>query len=229
MRTLEQLKQDIEAEARREPFPIDEPVYHDAGKDPLVPVLCAGTLTARVCSVGRDLGRDEVIAGEPQIGAAGRQVRRGVVAAVTGKVPDCKDRDLDAALESILLTNLVPYKPPGNKAYARAVRERFRPFLLELLVAPWQGDRVLTLGTEAYDWFAPYLPAGASAAFWEREDRYEAEIEATLRLTLPGETEERSKRIVLCPLPHPSPLNQRWYARFPDLLAARLRAAGLSA
>ena len=30
------------------------------------------------------------------------------------------------------------------------------------------------------------------------------------------------KPIVLAPLPHPSPLNQRWYAQFPELLAGRL-------
>ncbi len=29
------------------------------------------------------------------------------------------------------------------------------------------------------------------------------------------------------PLPHPSPLNQRWYKQFPDLLARRLESAGL--
>lgn len=221
MRTLAQLDAAIEAEARRAPFPIDEEVYRASGKDPFVPVFHGGTPAARVCSIGRDLGKDEVAAGEPQIGAAGRQVRRGVIEAVTGKPIGRKEKDLREALGFVLLTNLVPYKPPGNKAYPRAVRERFRPFLLELLVNHWRGDRVLTLGTEAFDWFAPYLPEGAQEVFWKREDRYEAEIEAVL--TYQGAT----KRIVLCPLPHPSPLNQRWYAKFPDLLAGRLRAAGL--
>jgi uracil-DNA glycosylase len=227
MRTLGELVAAVEAEARREPFPIDEPVYAAAGKDPLGPVLYAGARDAPICSVGRDLGRDEVAAGEPQVGAAGRQVRAGVVRAVTGSDPAKSDRRLEAALDHVLLTNLVPYKPPGNKAYARAVRERFRPFLLELLVVHWRGERVVTLGTEAFDWFAPYLPEGEAEAFWAREDRYEAELDVTLRCTPPGESRAHSRRVLLGPLPHPSPLNQRWYARFPALLAARLRAAGL--
>ncbi len=227
MRTLEQLREAIEAEARRAPFPVDEEVYRASGKDPFVPVFYGGSPSARVCSIGRDLGRDEVAAGEPQIGAAGRQVRRGVIEAATGRQVDRKERDLAEALKFVFLTNLVPYKPPGNKAYPRVVRERFRPFLLELLITQWRGDRVLTLGTEAFDWFSPYLPEGEGAALWEREDRYEAELEATLTVLPPGEKVARTKRVILCPLPHPSPLNQRWYARFPDLLAGRLRAAGL--
>jgi uracil-DNA glycosylase len=228
MRTLADLLAAVEAEARRAPFPIDEPVYAAAGKDPLAPVLCAGSLDAPLCSVGRDLGRDEVVAGEPQVGAAGRQVRGGVVRVVTGKDAAKSDRRLELALDHILLTNLVPYKPPGNKAYPRGVRERFRPFLLELLVDHWRGERVVTLGTEAFEWFAPYLPEGAGEAFWARGDRYEAEIAATLRFTPPGEAGERTRRVIVCPLPHPSPLNQRWYALFPELLARRLEAAGLS-
>ena len=34
------------------------------------------------------------------------------------------------------------------------------------------------------------------------------------------------KPLTIAPLPHPSPLNQRWYPLFPGLLAARLAAAG---
>ena len=75
MRTVESLIAEVEREARRAEFPIDTPVYERAGRDPLVPILYAGSLAAPVCSVGRDLGKDEVAAGEPQIGAAGRLVR----------------------------------------------------------------------------------------------------------------------------------------------------------
>ena len=86
-------------------------------------------------------------------------------------------------LGGVLLTNTVPFKPPGNKAYSSAVKERFRPFLAELLVQHWQGDRVITLGTEAFQWFAPYeTEPGAFDAFWKREDRYEAEIPCTIEL-----------------------------------------------
>ena len=85
-------------------------------------------------------------------------------------------------LDRALLTNTVPYKPPGNKAYAGSVKERFRPFVAELLAVHWTGgDRVITLGTEAFQWFAPYAAdPDAFAEFWRREDRYESEIGVTI-------------------------------------------------
>ena len=115
----------------------------------------------------------------------------------------------------------MPYKPPGNKAYPGRVKERFRPLILELLVDHWKGDRVLTLGTEAFQWFASYAKPGAAEEFWKREDRYEAELACTLE----HETDRgpQRKSIRLGPLPHPSPLNQRWYAQFPALLEMRLK------
>jgi uracil-DNA glycosylase len=222
MRSIEQLLEAVEREARRAPFPVDEPVYRRVGRDPLVPILFAGSLEAPLCSVGRDLGKDEVAAGEPQIGAAGRLVRAGVYRAMNGgQEPPAADRRLEPALSRVLLTNTVPYKPPGNKAYSAAVRERFRPFLAELLTLHWEGDRVLSLGTEAFRWFEPYAEPGAADAFWRRDDRYEAELPC--ELVVETQRGPRRKAIRLAPLPHPSPLNQRWYAKFPELLAGRLR------
>jgi uracil-DNA glycosylase len=220
MRTVEALLADVEREARRAPFPIDEPAYQRVGKDPLRPILLAGSLEAPICSVGRDLGKDEVAAGEPQIGAAGRLVRAGVYRAVKGTDPPTSDRGLETALAYVLLTNLVPYKPPGNKAYSASIRERFRPFLAELLAVHWKGTKVLSLGTEAFRWFEPYTERGAADAFWAREDRYEAELPC--ELVVETDRGPIRKAITLAPLPHPSPLNQRWYARFPELLARRL-------
>jgi uracil-DNA glycosylase len=222
MRDLDRLIEAISHEAQRADFPIDVPVYERAGRDPKRPVLCAGTLDAPLCVFARDLGKDEVAQGEPLIGAAGRLVREGIVAAWTGSPPPMTDRRLETALEHALLTNTVPYKPPGNKAYAEAVKERFRPYLAELLTALWQGDRVISLGTEAFNWFARYAEPGAAAAFWRREDRYEAELPCVLVAEHDGR--EVRKPITLGPLPHPSPLNQRWYKQFPDLLARRLAA-----
>ncbi len=92
MRTTDDLLNAVEGEARRAEFPIDTPVYERSGRDPMVPVLFAGSLTAPVCSVGRDLGKDEVAAGQPQIGAAGRQVRAGVYRAAGLGEPSKADR-----------------------------------------------------------------------------------------------------------------------------------------
>ncbi len=215
MATLDRLIADVRAEAARAPFPVDTPVYEKAGKDPLDPVLCAGTLNAPVCIFARDLGRDEVAAGQPLVGAGGKLVRQGLLRAAR-LAPDPADPRLEAALGLALLTNTVPYKPPGNKAYPEAVKARFRPFLARLLVDHWAGDRVICLGTEAFQWFASYAEPGAAAAFWARPDRYEAELPCVVR------SGDRTKTIRLAPLPHPSPLNQRWYGLFPSLLDARL-------
>ncbi|MEW4567687.1 uracil-DNA glycosylase family protein [Tautonia sp. JC769] len=221
MRSVDDLLEAIAREARRAEFPIDEPVYAASKKDPTWPVLFAGSRSARVCSFGRDLGRDEVKWGQPQVGAGGRLVRREVVRVFAGEAAD-DDPRLEAALEHILLSNTVPYKPPGNKAYSSAVKERFRPFVAEFLAAHWSGDRLLCLGTEAFKWFTPYVGAERIDEFWGRDDRYEAELPC--ELVVETEAGTLRKSIVLGPLPHPSPLNQRWYAKFPELLRQRLHA-----
>ena len=219
-RSVDDLIAATRAEAAAEPFPVDLPVYERAGRDPTEPVLYAGNLDARVCVMGRDLGKDEVAAGQPLIGAGGRLVRMGLLRAAR-KTPRTDDRALEAALDLAMLTNTVPFKPPGNKAYSEAVKARFRPMVAALLVEHWQGDRILTLGNEAFEWFAPYAEPGAAEALWAREDRYTLDLPVVLRS---GEVE---KAATLCPLPHPSPLNQRYYGLFPGMLGARLAAAHL--
>jgi uracil-DNA glycosylase len=221
MRTIEDLIKAVHREAIRADFPVDTPVYDRASNDPKWPILYAGSLDAPVCAFARDLGKDEVAAGEPLVGAGGRLVRAGVYRARHGDEPPKSDRQLESTLADVLLTNTVPYKPPGNKAYTGTVKERFRPFLAELLAVHWKGDHVITLGTEAFQWFAPYADSVAMDEFWSRDDRYESDFDCVL--TGPGLP---SKPLTLMPLPHPSPLNQTWYKRFPDLLDRRLKTLG---
>jgi uracil-DNA glycosylase len=216
------------AAARREAdlsdFPIDEPVYRRAGRDPKDPILFAGSLVAPVCFVGRDLGKDEVAAGQPLIGAAGRLVRLGVLAArgdPTGLEPQPQSQSpLQEALRYVVLTNTVPYKPPGNKAYAESIRRRFRPFLERLLGDYWRGHHVITLGTEAFQWFEPYADANEFA----RRGKSDARFETSFQCQLPchGSSHSGNKKVMVFPLPHPSPLNRRWYDKFPSMLADRL-------
>jgi uracil-DNA glycosylase len=111
----------------------------------------------------------------------------------------------------------------GNKAWSMAVKKRFQPLVADLLLNAWQGQDVITLGREAFFWFAinqPREQKQALEAFWAREDRFTTHIEVQLG---DGST-ERSLR--LHPLPHPSPLNAIWYKRFPALLQARLHQLG---
>jgi uracil-DNA glycosylase len=214
----------VREEADRAAFPIDEPVYRRSGRDPKDPILFAGTLEASLCIVGRDLGKDEVSAGQPLIGAAGRLVRAGIIKAfesreaaenaVPGQPP------LLEALKHAVLTNTVPYKPPGNKAYAEGVRRRFRPMLERLLTQYWKGDQVITLGSESFQWFEPYLDASELNTFGGSDRRFEAIFHC--RLPAAGGPGTKEKAVLVYPLPHPSPLNRRWYSRFPEMLAGRL-------
>lgn len=223
MRTMDELIDDVRREAEREEFPVEKEIYERAKRNPAVPILFAGSLTAPICVLGRDLGKDEVASGEPLIGAGGRLVRVGIYEAWHGEPPPKSDRRVEAALGHSLLTNTVPYKPPGNKAYSSAVKERFRPYVAELLAAHWKGKRVLTLGTEAFQWFAPYADPDAVESLWGSEDRYESELSCVLTAT--RGSSRVTKELTICPLPHPSPLNARWYKRFPELLAKRLAQA----
>ncbi len=220
MSRIENLIEQIQTEAKREEFPIDFPIYKIAKKEAYAPILYAGNLQRGLCIFGRDLGRDEVIEGQPLIGASGTLVREGFYEVWQGAKPRTK-QDLLKVNEQILLTNTVPYKPPGNKAYSTDVKERFRPFLEQLLVLHWQGDTIITLGTEAFKWFAPYGKRGEVNQFYLRDDRFTAALEVTLR-AMDEEGREHQKPVTLLPLPHPSPLNQQYYHLFPGMLKQRL-------
>jgi uracil-DNA glycosylase len=214
----------VRREADAADFPIDEPVYRRAGRDPKDPILFAGSLEAPVCFVGRDLGKDEVAAGQPLIGAAGRLVRTGLLEA-WGEGNDTEPQPtsgppLQDALQYALLTNTVPYKPPGNKAYAESIRRRFRPFLEGLLTHHWKGHHLITLGTEAFQWFEPYADSAEFSARGKTEARFESAFHCRLPFDRVGQ--HHNKEITVFPLPHPSPLNQRWYGKFPGMLAERL-------
>jgi len=88
-------------------------------------------------------------------------------------------------------------------------------------VEHWHGTQLITLGREAFLWFGIDQPKEERArleAFWKSEDRFDSSIEVTL------ETEEGTRKtLTLYPLPHPSPLNQTWYTRFPGLLESRVK------
>lgn len=220
---MEQLKDfllEIREEAQREEFPIDREVYEVNGMDPLDPIPCFGNLASPLCFFARDLGKDEVKARQPLYGSAGRLVRQGIHRALE-KEQTSDLAKLQKAADKVLLSNTVPYKPPGNKAYSMGVKKRFRPFLERLLTQHWQGSYIITLGNEAFKWFTPYAPKGVVNDYFKQEDRYESELKITLTALSPsGEAYE--KKVFLAPLPHPSPLNQKYYALFPDMLDQRL-------
>lgn len=225
MATLEELTALIEAEARKGEISLDTDVYAEAKKDPNKPILFGGQLDAQVAFFARDLGRHEVLQGEPLIGDAGQRVRKAVYRYLFDTAPPAKDARLAAAVEHVLLTNTVPYKPVGNKAYPTSVKERLRPYVAQLLVCHFKGSHIITMGTEAFDWFKPYAERKEFDAFWKQPDKFESEFVCTLKAECDGQTVE--KTVTLAPLPHPSPLNQMWLERFPGLLDKRLSESPL--
>lgn len=212
------LRARIQAEAARGDMPIDTEVYATAGRPPTDPVvLGSGSLDARVGFFGRDPGRHEVLHGEPFIGAGGR-VLRDVLhdRTIGGPAPDVEAAR--RAGQHLFWANTVPFKPVGNKAWSMKVKRRFSGLIAELLVDHWKGDQLLLLGNVALDWFrieAPHEKARL-ATFGKRPERYTESLLITLR----------GKPITLHPLPHPSPLNARWFRKVPDLLRARLDSLG---
>jgi len=210
---LAALARDVEREARRAPFDVCRETYAAAKRDPCVPILSVGSTSARWCCVGRELGREEVHAGEPLVGMGGRRLRRALHETLVGPAPKT-ERAFRAALDHVLLANLVPFRPVDNEAYDRATVERFRPFLERLLADAWTGDVVLSLGETATKWFAPYAKNDAVFALWSDAD-------ARFRDTV--DVEIRGRRLVLAPLPHPSPLSP-FKKDFASLVARRLRS-----
>lgn len=211
---LAALARDVEREARRAPFDVCRDTYREAGRDPAVPVLTAGSLTAPLCAFGRELGRDEVLRGEPLVGASGRRLRRTLHETLIGPAPR-DERTFAAVLGRVLLANLVPYRPVDNEAYDRATVDRFRPFAERLLGDLWTGGTVLALGQDATLWFAPYAADGAVAALW-------ADAGARFRDTLPVTI--RGRHLTLAPVPHPSPLSP-FKAEFASIVTRRVTAA----
>ena len=221
MSDIDNLITQVQQEAQREEFPLDIPVYNSADIEPTKPILYAGNLQSPLCFFGRDLGKDEVHARQPLIGASGTMVRQGFYYAVhKQKAPTRQDLD-NTIIERVLLTNTVPYKPPGNKAYLMKVKNRFRPFLEQLFVLHWQGDQVITLGTEAFKWFSPYAAKGELDSFYRSSDRFEQQL--TVHISAKDSSGmSQTKALTLLPLPHPSPLNQKYYGAFPKMLQTRL-------
>ncbi len=220
--TIEDLYEAIRTSARSSAFPVDAEVYERFHKDPCQPILHAGALDAPVCIFGRDLGKDEVRLGQPLIGAGGKLVRQGLQQSFEAETAPTSNADLLAPPRHALLTNTVPYKPPGNKAYSAAVKERFRPFVIELLTHFWSGSHIITLGTEAFQWFEPYGDPQAFSALGRTDERFESIFDCRLTTARDDARDDSGKHVLVMPLPHPSPLNRRWLPRFPAMLRARL-------
>lgn len=214
---MEPLREAFSREARYgEEMTIDREVYADAGRDWWSPILLgSGDLSARLGFFGRDPGRNEVYAQEPFIGKAGQHIRGGLHRAAHGEPLPGIEASL-AVGSKVFWANTVPYKPIGNKAWSIKVKRRFAAIVTDVLAQQWQGSELITCGREAFLWFgiADKELKPAIEAHWKRDDRFESSIAIELG----------GKSMNLHPLPHPSPLNARWYKLFPAMLDSRLNA-----
>lgn len=199
---------------------IDTEVYEGFGRDWRDPVIGMGNPDTPVAFFGRDPGRDEVQHQMPFIGAGGQKVRGAIHEHFYGKpLPD-----FETSVEvgkGFFWANTVPYKPVGNKAWSMKVKKQFQPLVADLLLNAWNGSAVITLGREAFLWFAINQDRAVKQqleAFWAQEDRFESYTSVEL-----STADGKRRTLRLYPLPHPSPLNATWYKRFPELLRQRLR------
>lgn len=227
----------MNAEQRRERFRAlgatlegrDFDAYTNAKRDPDEPIIGEGDRDAKIAFFGRDPGANEVVHGEPFVGAGGQKVRAGLHRAlVGGELPD-----FAASLEAgrvAYWVNTVPYKPLGNKAWSTKIIKAFHPLIGDLIVNSWRGTEVIPLGEGAFTWFGLLGPKSlkdALAAHWARDDRFETSLAIEFATVDPIDGKSRSRALNLHPLPHPSPLNATWTPHFPRLLDARLAALGL--
>jgi len=197
---------------------IDTTVYESFGKDWREPVIGLGDPDTRIAFFGRDPGRDEVQHQMPFIGAGGQKVRGAIYQHLYGEPMPGFDASLEVG-KGFFWANTVPYKPLGNKAWSMKVKKQFQPLVADLLLNAWHGREIITLGREAFLWFAINQERAVKQqleAFWAREDRFTSATEITLA------ADGRERVLRLHPLPHPSPLNATWYKRFPELLIQRL-------
>jgi uracil-DNA glycosylase len=78
---------------------------------------------------------------------------------------------------------------------------------------------VLTLGNEAFNWFARYADR-TDVSRARRLGPFAAELEC--RLCVRCGAREIDRVLTVCPLPHPSPANARYKTRFAEMLTRRL-------
>jgi uracil-DNA glycosylase len=201
---------------------VDVEAYRAAGRDPGAPVLGLGPPDAPLAFLGRDPGRDEVVHNTGFIGASGRKVRGELCRRLLGREPRGVADLLEAGAGQFWI-NTVPYKPVGNKPWPEPVRQAFRPWIADLLVHAWRGHHVVALGKEALRWFAVDDATAARIAEHEaRADAFEAALEVEVFAP-----DGASRWLTVHPMPHPSPLNVAWSARFPGLFSALLDRLGV--
>ena len=101
-------------------------------------VFCDGLAGARLMVIGEAPGADEDRVGKPFVGKAGRLLDR-MLAAIG------LSRTAPAPESAVYITNILPWRPPGNRTPSEAEARQFLPFVERHIVLA-KPDLVLTLG-----------------------------------------------------------------------------------
>jgi uracil-DNA glycosylase len=109
-----------------------------AEEDGDAPVLLDGNPTARVMLVGEAPGRDEDIQGKPFVGQSGQLLDRMLAAIGLSRGAD--DRE-----SAVFITNVIFWRPPGNRTPTEAETQMCLPFLMRTIELQ-KPDVIVCLG-----------------------------------------------------------------------------------
>ncbi len=133
---LDELKQKI----------LDDKVTPDLAKTATQLVFGEGSPNAEMVFIGEAPGKNEDLKGIPFVGAA-------------GKFLDEMLATIDLKREDIYITNIVKYRPPGNRDPLPDEKSSFLPYL-ESQLEVIQPKLVVTLGRHSLNCFLPDLSIG---------------------------------------------------------------------
>lgn len=137
-----------------------------------------GSASAEVVFIGEAPGKNEDIEGKPFVGAAGKFLNEMLAL-------------VNLAREDIYITNIVKYRPPGNRDPLPGEKKAFLPYLQQQLEII-QPKIVATLGRHSLNCFLPELFISQCHGEPKR-----------VKISLKGQ-KNNSLELVILPLYHPA-------------------------
>lgn len=120
---------------------IDSNICPDLAAQATQLVMGSGNVDARIVMVGEAPGKSEDLTGLPFVGAS-------------GKFLDIMLASVGMSRDDLYITNIVKYRPPGNRDPKPTEKEAFGPYLLRQLEII-QPKVVVTLGRHSMEFFLP--------------------------------------------------------------------------
>ena len=123
------------------------PLYSERVRNKVFPVIGEGNHFAKIMFIGEAPGKNEAATGRPFCGAA-------------GKILDELLEFAEIKREDVYITNIVKYRPPGNRDPLPEEKAAFLPFLMTQLKVI-KPKLVATLGRHSMNCFLPDLSISA--------------------------------------------------------------------